>query len=278
MTPGGGSAAELLAAYDRQLRGPEVFSTTPGALVVEDGPLLRVTGLQGRGMVMARGPQEMAGSDVGLLIAHQVEVFSDLGSPFEWKTFSHDQPPDLPSRLRLEGLEEGECEVVMVASAADLAGERDPPPGVEIRELRSADDFARLAVHLSEVWGEDMGAPAAAYQAAAQAFPQLVVVLAAEVSGRIISSARAEVVPGTEFCGLWGGSTLAGWRGRGLYRELLARRAELARRHGCRLLQVDALPSSRRILERLGFTAVTTSTPFHWAPPEATASAPDQST
>jgi GNAT superfamily N-acetyltransferase len=73
--------------------------------------------------------------------------------------------------------------------------------------------------------------------------------------------------PGTEFAGLWGGSTRAQWRGRGIYRALVARRAQLAAERGVRYLQVDASSDSRPILERLGFLAVTTTTPYVWTPP-----------
>ena len=50
--------------------------------------------------------------------------------------------------------------------------------------------------------------------------------------------------------------------GRGLYRATVAKRAELARERGYRWLYSDALPTSRPILERLGFVAITTTTPF----------------
>jgi Acetyltransferase (GNAT) family. len=56
--------------------------------------------------------------------------------------------------------------------------------------------------------------------------------------------------------------TLPEFRGRGLYKATVARRAELARERGYRWLYVDALPTSRPILERLGFVALTTTTPF----------------
>ncbi|HEY3017227.1 MAG TPA: GNAT family N-acetyltransferase, partial [Gaiellaceae bacterium] len=57
------------------------------------------------------------------------------------------------------------------------------------------------------------------------------------------------------------------WRRRGIYRALVAYRARLAERRGRRYLQVDASDESRPILERLGFVAVTTTTPFVWSPP-----------
>jgi GNAT superfamily N-acetyltransferase len=71
---------------------------------------------------------------------------------------------------------------------------------------------------------------------------------------------------GTEFGTLWGGATLPAWQARGIYRSLVAHRGRLAAAQGRRYLQVDASPDSRPILERLGFVAVTTTTPYVWSP------------
>ncbi|HEY0793243.1 MAG TPA: hypothetical protein VGD78_19420 [Chthoniobacterales bacterium] len=46
-------------------------------------------------------------------------------------------------------------------------------------------------------------------------------------------------------------------RGGGLYRALVAARANEARRLGCRFLTVEARETSSPILERLGFVALT---------------------
>jgi GNAT superfamily N-acetyltransferase len=72
---------------------------------------------------------------------------------------------------------------------------------------------------------------------------------------------------GTEFATLWGGSTLPGWRRRGIYRALVHRRAQVAVARGRRYLEVDASSESRPILERLGFRAVTQTRPYVWSPP-----------
>ncbi|MFD4043109.1 GNAT family N-acetyltransferase, partial [Streptomyces sp. NPDC058605] len=66
--------------------------------------------------------------------------------------------------------------------------------------------------------------------------------------------------------GLWGGGTVEGWRGRGLYRALVAHRARAAADRGYRYLQVDAMSTSRPILERLGFEPLTTTTPYLYTP------------
>jgi len=67
---------------------------------------------------------------------------------------------------------------------------------------------------------------------------------------------------GSEFASLWGGGTLAAWRGRGVFRSVVAYRARLAAERGYRYLQVDASEDSRPILERLGFVVLATTTPF----------------
>ncbi len=75
---------------------------------------------------------------------------------------------------------------------------------------------------------------------------------------------RLEVIPDTEFAGLWGGGTLPGWRGRGVYRALTAARARSALERGVRYLHSDSTEFSRPILERSGLLAVTTTTPYVW--------------
>ena len=74
-------------------------------------------------------------------------------------------------------------------------------------------------------------------------------------------------LPGTDFAGLWGGATLREWRSRGIYRALVARRAQLAATRHVPYLQVDASSDSAPILRRLGFQALTTTTPYVWTPP-----------
>jgi GNAT superfamily N-acetyltransferase len=63
---------------------------------------------------------------------------------------------------------------------------------------------------------------------------------------------------GTAFVGLYGGGTDPAWRGRGVYRALVAARSAEAKARGYRYLFVDARETSRPILERLGFEALAT--------------------
>jgi hypothetical protein len=88
----------------------------------------------------------------------------------------------------------------------------------------------------------------------------------AREDGRAVSVGRLETHPDSEFAGLYGGGTLATHRGRGFYRAMVAARARDAIQLGARYLSVDALPTSRPILERLGFVHVTDSWPCTWTP------------
>ncbi|GAA3224202.1 GNAT family N-acetyltransferase [Nonomuraea helvata] len=77
-----------------------------------------------------------------------------------------------------------------------------------------------------------------------------------------VSAARMDLHPGARFASRWGGGTVPEWRGRGVYRALVAYRAREAAARGYDHLQVDASSQSRPILLRLGFEALTTTTPY----------------
>jgi GNAT superfamily N-acetyltransferase len=77
-----------------------------------------------------------------------------------------------------------------------------------------------------------------------------------------IAGGRLEFHIGTDFASLWGGGTLPAWRGRGVFRALVAYRAAAATARGFRYLQVDASLDSRPILARHGFVELAATTPF----------------
>jgi len=180
----------------------------------------------------------------------------ELSGRTEWKLYGHD-PPDLAERLRAAGLQPGDEETVLCAEAAAL-----PRPDVEVVVADTpelVDAFCGLAAH---VFGRDApGARRELLHALEEPEPSMLATLVVE-QGVAVSGGRVDLPRGSDFAGLFGGITLPEHRGRGLYRATVARRAELARERGYRFLYVDALPTSRPILERLGFVALTTTTPF----------------
>jgi GNAT superfamily N-acetyltransferase len=186
--------------------------------------------------MVLRPPED---GDVERLLAH----LRERSGYREWKYYEHDGP-ELAERLLAAGLRPGDEETVVVAEAASI----EPPP-VDVEVRLATDEFVDLA---ERVFGHSHGS----------GLPEVSVAVVAVVDGQPVSGGRVDFEQGVEFAGLFGGVTLPEFRGRGLYRATVAKRAELARERGYRWLYSDALPTSRPILERLGFVRLTTTTPF----------------
>ena len=201
------------------------------------------------------------------LIARQVRVFAERGMRFEWKYFAHDLPVDLPERLVAAGLEPEEVEAVMIAQVAAIAAAPRVPEGVTLAEVTAREDFDRIAAMEETIWGDRRAWLADMLESERAVDPDALAVVVAEAADAIVCAGWIRFHHGTEFASLWGGGTLPKWRSRGIYRAVVAYRAGLAASRGVRYLYVDASPDSRPILERLGFVAVTTTTPYVWSPP-----------
>jgi GNAT superfamily N-acetyltransferase len=259
--------ATLLSAYDTQLRGQLPDRLPEGVHAERDGPLLRLVGEKQGGFVEYRDLAGLEGAEVDELIARQVRVFAEHGQRFEWKLHGHDRPADLAQRLRAAGFVPEEAETVVIAPVAGVAGEPGLPDGVSLREVSDRTDLDRIALLQQAVWEENHGWLADRLDAERAVDPDALTIVVAEADDAMVCAAWVRFARGTEFATLWGGGTLPSWRNRGIYRAVVTYRANLAAQRGFRYLQVDASDDSRPILERLGFVAVTTTTPFIWSPP-----------
>jgi GNAT superfamily N-acetyltransferase len=261
---------ELLAAYDAQLRG-HVHDRLPDSVQVErDGPLVRTFGFGDGGFVEYRDLAGLDGEELDTLIAWQVQVFAVRGEPFEWKLHGHDRPADLPDRLRAAGLVPEETETVVIGRVDAVASEPSLPEGVVIREVREPGDFPRLA-ELDELLRDEDHSRIDTLAEERAADPEGLSIFVAEAGDRTVCAGWVRFPSGTEFATFWGGFTLPAWRRRGIYRAIVAHRAKLAAERGRHYIEVDASDDSRPILERLGFVAVTTTTPYVWLPPNGRA-------
>ena len=262
--------AALLAAYDEQLRGA---AEVQGAVSSDrSGPLWRC--LFNRGGFVSYESLESLGTveAIDSLIAETVEYFSSHPQveEFEWKTRGHDWPPDLDERLRAHGLEPDEVETVMVGEASHLAVDVELPEGVSVRRVDQLPEREAIVTEASEVAVRIFGdGPSGAEMLdrldRMDGMEEFWVAEAGTDDGRhVICSGRLARVAGTEFAGIWGGSTLPEWRGQGIYRALTAARARAALDEGVRYINSDCTVMSRPILERSGLVAVTTTTPYVW--------------
>src|SRR5205085_8271441 len=100
------------------------------------------------------------------------------------------------------------------------------------------------------------------------AVPGYLDLYAAYVDGQPVATAWTYFNPGSRFAGLFGGSTLEGYRGRGLYRALLQARAQAAIARGYRFLLVETREMSRPIVMRHGFRLLAEPHDCGWVYPD----------
>ncbi|WP_336209611.1 GNAT family N-acetyltransferase [Nonomuraea sp. LPB2021202275-12-8] len=249
----------VLETFDRQLRSgaqPDGASDR----VERAGGVVRHIGDGWAGILWS----DLDDTTAEAAIAEQVRYFTDLGREFEWKLYAHDRPADLADRLAAAGFVPEPMETLMVAQVSDLPTGIDLPESVHLRPVTApADVDLMMDVH-DQAFGTDSGSLRSGLLTQL-ATGRLVAVLAM-AGDTPVSAARMELHPGTEFASLWSGGTVKAWRGKGIYRALVAYRTRIAAERGHRYLQVDASDDSRPILQRLGFLPLTTTTPYVYTP------------
>lgn len=266
------NTSEVLRAYDEQLRR-SLEPPAPGWVIEQSGPVLRMRSPDagGWGCVVLAADLDAANADDA--IEGQVSFFAGMGREFEWKWHGYDEPADLPDRLVRAGFKPDDPESLVVGEVAEVVqatASSLPPDGVAFRRLEpaSADaDFERIGRLKVAVWGGDATDQIKTLRAEWQADPERIGFHLAEAAEQLVCAAWIRFHPGTAFASLWGGATLPQWRRRGIYRHLVARRAQEALDRGYRYLQVDASNDSLPTLQRLGFERLTATTPYIWTPP-----------
>lgn len=194
-------------------------------------------------------------------ILEEVARARRFGKGLEWKVFSFDLPGDLIVRLQTAGFVVGEKEAVVAYDLADGLSGLEPLTPCDVRRVEgpaALDDFKRT---YEAAFGKDCSATVAELADALRAGRKGHDAYVGYEEGQPASVGRLYTNPRSAFAGLYGGGTLPGHRGRGLYRSVLAARARDAAGAGARYLLVDALPTSLPILLRLGFTHIADTWP-----------------
>ena len=243
----------VLKAFDEQVRR-RPLPDPPDGRVEDDGKVVRLVG-PWNSVVWS----SLDRTNADAVIAEQVRRFA--GRPWEWKHYDYDEPADLCERLVAAGFTPDEEEAVLIADLAELDLDTKLP-GVDLRAVNDEHDIAAFVAVHEAVFGGDHSHQGRTLLTALRERPDTAAAVVAWDGDTPIAAARAEFHTGTGFASLWGGGTLPAWRGRGVFRALVAHRAALAAARGFRHLQVDALPGSRPILRRLGFAELATTTPF----------------
>ena len=245
------TATEILALYDAEMRANP--APEPGICHERSAGVLCAVGFYNCILYSRLGA-----ADADAAIADQVAYFAARGVDVEWKVYGHDLPPDLSRRLSKAGFVADESETLMAFDLAHALTAGASPAGVKIRRVADASALADFGAIVAATFNDTAIATIERYG------PRLtdpsLGLYVAYTDGRPVAAARLEMCADRPFAGLWGGMTLPAYRRRGIFRALVGTRADEARRRGYRFLNVDARETSRPILVRLGFMALTSVT------------------
>jgi hypothetical protein len=189
-------------------------------------------------------------------IREQIDYFAQLNQRFSWKLYDHDPQDGLAERLAAHGFASDDAEVVMVLDLQEHPQLLSLAISADIRAITTPEQIDDVVRVEEQVWGGQFGWLKERLSAHI-AIPGCVAVYVAYVDDTPASAAWIYFQKGSEFANLYGGSTLAELRGRGLYSALLARRAHDAVARGCRYLVIEPSEMSRPIVTRHGFRPLT---------------------
>ncbi|WP_112662512.1 GNAT family N-acetyltransferase [Microvirga flavescens] len=264
------NTAEILKLFDTHVRG-WTGEITADFRFEKDGPVVRMVGNSLEAHSNAVLLTDLNSSNAEAIIAREIAFFGAQGRSFEWKHYSHDTPAELPDLLTKAGFLPEAQEVFVAFDTEQKIESPALPAEVEIRALTDAASIQNAITWVNvAVYGDAAYAAWLANTIAAekQANPDGLSLYAAYADEEPVSIAWMRHQRGDLFGGLFGGSTVEGWRGKGIYSTLVAMRAAEAKERGGRWLTVDCSPMSLPILERRGFQRLSVITPFIWAPPK----------
>jgi hypothetical protein len=197
-------------------------------------------------------------------IREQVSYFESLGQDFEWKVYDYDRPPDLKERLGTYAFIVEEAEAIMVLDLEAAPEVLWRPVHHNVQRITDPEKIADVRTVEQQVWDEDFSWLGHYLGEALSHYPEQMSVYVAYIDEQPASAAWTYFPKHSQFASLWGGSTVSGLRGQGLYTALLAVRAQEAKARQVRYLTVDASDMSRPILEKFGFEMIAYSYPCKW--------------
>ena len=251
--------AELLALHDQKQR-VQIEERTMRREVTPE--VVRLVNLKrGEGMVIH---SHMTSESADQVITEQIAHYQMIGQDFEWKVYGHDLPSDLGIRLAKHGFEAEEPEALLVLDIEAAPPALLQPIGHDIQRITDPCRLDEIDHIQKSVWGVSDPSFISALKDDLVHDPEHVSVYIAYAEGVPVAYARITYQNRSPFAGLWGGSTLKGYRGRGFYTSLLAIRLQEARHRDVRFLTIDASPMSRPIVEKHGFQFLTMTQPFKW--------------
>lgn len=196
------------------------------------------------------------------VIEREKAYFLHLGKCFEWKTYDTDLPVDIQQMLVSNGFEQGDKESFMVLDLTSITAK--PVDESLIREVNDEQGI-RDAIRVQEqVWGGSFDWQFQHLMTLKQQAPDELAIYVVYHQDQPVTSAWLTFNGESPFAGIWGGSTIESYRGRGFYSLLLNKRIAEAKARGKKYLIIDASDMSRPIVEKYGFQFITHTTGYEF--------------
>jgi hypothetical protein len=89
------------------------------------------------------------------VITNENSYFATLGRSFEWKVYSHDEPPDLLTRLQNSGFNIGAEESLMILDLQELSPDlfAPSPEGITVTAVADDDGIGHFLSLEAAIWG-----------------------------------------------------------------------------------------------------------------------------
>jgi len=194
-------------------------------------------------------------SDANQRVAQEIAFFSKHPGRLEWKIHWHDEPWGLTDILTKAGFEPEEPETVLVLDLSASALAFQSKEGLEILRVSDRAALGEMIVAATRAFPNDLSW-ISTYENRLN--DETLALYVAYLDGKPVGTGRLELPQNRTFAGAYIGSVVPEHRGKGIYRALVGARAADAKLRGFRYLFTEARETSRPILERLGFTPITT--------------------
>lgn len=255
------NTAELLALYDETMRR----NAHPAGMTREQTPNVSryTTGTASQRYIMWH---DVAAHDAVTTVDEELQAGRGRARVLMWKLYGHDAThAALRSALLAQGFKENDHSTLMMASVASLVDALSVPKNadsksLDVRQLTTAQHLDAYQNIWDDVWPD---APNSRYVNDYRAFiernePGILFYAGFAANDDPVTSGYMFHHPGDAIALLCGGTTKAAWRRQHAYTRMLSIRAQAALERGASYLAVEASPESKPILERLGFTQLST--------------------
>ena len=193
----------------------------------------------------------------------ELEYFAPMNQPFTWKVYDHDLLPDLKLKLASHNFaDDGDPASVMILDVTNAPLDSFDYGQSDIRRIKTREGLKDVVHVLDSVYSgshdwvyERMGLH--------MQVPGYLSVYASYVDGEPVSVAWTSF-PRGHFATLYGGTTIAEYRNRGLYTSLLHARLNEIRKRDYQFAVVEAGPMSKPIVAKHGFQHLTTVYDYVW--------------